>query len=141
MKLEGLLVDTSALVRLLRAGDAADAWRSQISAGLVALCSVVELELMWTARNAADRALRQRRLQESFTWVPTPNRVFERALAVQGLLTDRGQHRSAGALDLLVAATAELSALTLLHYDRDFETVAEVTGQPTRWVAPPGSIA
>lgn len=63
-----------------------------------------------------------------------PDTVHVRARAVQRLLTDRGGHRSAGAVDLLVAATAELTGLTLLHHDRDFETIARSTGQPTRRV-------
>ncbi|MGV9995040.1 hypothetical protein [Streptomyces sp. NPDC003374] len=55
-------------------------------------------------------------------------------------LTDKGPHRSAGAVGLLVAATAELRGLTVPHYDTDFETIASVTGQPTQWPAPPGSL-
>jgi hypothetical protein len=31
--------------------------------------------------------------------------------------------------DLLVAATAELAGLTVLHVDKDFELIAGVTGQ------------
>ncbi|WP_157171757.1 PIN domain-containing protein [Nocardia higoensis] len=57
------------------------------------------------------------------------------------MLTEKGKHRSAGVSDLLIAATAEAHGLTVLHYDRDFETVREVTGQPTQWIAPPGSTA
>ena len=37
-----------------------------------------------------------------------------------------------------VAAVAECNGLTLLHYDSDFDTIAEVTGQDTRWVVPRG---
>ncbi|MER7003615.1 PIN domain-containing protein [Dactylosporangium sp. NPDC000555] len=69
-----------------------------------------------------------------------PERVFSRAAEVQAAMTARGTHRSAGAVDLLLAATAELSSLTLVHYDHDFDEVAKVTGQPTIWIAPPGSI-
>jgi predicted nucleic acid-binding protein len=43
--------------------------------------------------------------------------------------------------DLLVAAVAERHALTLLHYDADFDTIAEITGQDARWVVPRGSVA
>lgn len=50
------------------------------------------------------------------------------------------RHRSAGAVDLLVAATAELRGLTVLHYGNDFETIASVTGRPTRWLMPQGSL-
>ncbi|MFF5292876.1 PIN domain-containing protein [Paractinoplanes globisporus] len=69
-----------------------------------------------------------------------PDRIYERAQNVQEGLTERGTHRSPGPVDLLVAATAEAHGLTLLHYDRDFVQVAEVTGQRVRWLADPGSI-
>jgi len=55
---------------------------------------------------------------------------------VQGELTNKSQHRSAGPVDLVVAATAELHGLTLLHHDRDFGVIASVTGQPVRWYGP-----
>jgi len=55
---------------------------------------------------------------------------------VQGELTAVGQHRGAGPVDLVIAATAELFGLTLLHHDRDFATVAGVTGQASRWSGP-----
>jgi predicted nucleic acid-binding protein len=55
---------------------------------------------------------------------------------VQGELTTKGQLRSAGPVDLVVAATAELHSLTLLHHDRDFGVIARVTGQPLRWYGP-----
>jgi predicted nucleic acid-binding protein len=54
-------------------------------------------------------------------------------------LTARGAHRSAGAVDLLIAASAELHGLILLHYDRDLDRVGEVTGQPAQWLADAGS--
>jgi hypothetical protein len=63
-----------------------------------------------------------------------------RAWEVQRNLTDRGKHRSAGAADLLIAATAELQGLTVLHYDNDFDTIASVTGRPTQWLASPGTL-
>jgi predicted nucleic acid-binding protein len=68
-----------------------------------------------------------------FCWVPVHDRAFARAWEVQGDLTARGQHRSAGPVDLVVAATAELHDLTLLHHDHDFDVIASVTGQATRW--------
>jgi predicted nucleic acid-binding protein len=72
-------------------------------------------------------------LRSVFGWVPVHDRAFARAWDVQGGLTSQGQHRSAGPVDLIVAATAELHGLTLLHHDRDFGIIARVTGQPVRW--------
>ncbi|MFJ3937757.1 aldo/keto reductase [Streptomyces parvus] len=81
-------------------------------------------------RSAEDREkVRERSAQ--FTWCPMPDGIFRRARTVQEQLTTKGEHRSAGPVDLLVAAVAEQSGL-VLHHDRDFETIARTTGQPTR---------
>jgi hypothetical protein len=56
--------------------------------------------------------------------------IEDRAVAVQAELADRGQHRAASIPDLLVAATAEVAQLTILHVDKDFELIADITGQP-----------
>ncbi|CAM5737461.1 hypothetical protein SHIRM173S_08999 [Streptomyces hirsutus] len=71
-----------------------------------------------------------------FGRVPVEDRAYDRAWQVQDTLTQRGQHRSAGAVDLVVAATAELRGLTLLHRDRDFECIAAATGQALQWYGP-----
>lgn len=133
------LLDTSALVRLLRDGAVRADWEQQITAGLVAVCPLVELELLYAARSKADRQELLQLVGSAFAWVPVPDQVFLRAAEVQAELTDRGTHRSAGTVDLLVAATAELHALTLVHYDHDFDQVVEVTGQTSVWLARPGS--
>lgn len=70
-------------------------------------------------------------------WLPVTTGVLRRALDVQEVLAHLGQHRLTLA-DLIVAATAEAHDATVLHYDRDFDPMAGVTGQSTRWVAPCG---
>lgn len=134
------LLDTSALVRLLRDQAVRGRWEQQIAAGLVAVCPLIELELLYTARSAKHRAVLQDLISGAFAWVPMPERVFTRAVEVQDALTQKGHHRSAGAVDLLVAAAAELNSLTLVHYDRDFDQVARASGQAAVWLAPAGSI-
>ena len=57
--------------------------------------------------------------------------IEDRAVEVQGRLAERGHHRAPGVPDLLIAATAELVGLVVLHGDKDFELIADVTGQ---WV-------
>jgi predicted nucleic acid-binding protein len=131
------LVDTSALVRLIRHEEARAGWEQHIAAGVIACCPIVELELMYAARSKADREEMAEVLRAAFSWVTMPDRVFERAAEVQAALTAAGAHRSAGAVDLLVAAAAECHGLTLLHHDRDFEQVARVTGQPAQWLFRP----
>jgi hypothetical protein len=57
--------------------------------------------------------------------------IEDRAVEVLTLLADRGQHRAPSVPDLIIAATAELAGLTVLHLDKDFDVIAKVTGQPT----------
>jgi hypothetical protein len=56
--------------------------------------------------------------------------IEDRAVEVLALLADRGQHRASSIPDLIIAATAELAGLTVLHMDKDFEIIAAITGQP-----------
>lgn len=134
------LLDTSAVVRLLRDRAAGGAWEQQLTAGLLAVCPMVQLELLYSARSKAHRDRLLELINTAFLPVPMPDGVFDRATQIQAALTDRGAHRSAGPADLLVAAAAELQKLTLVHYDHDFDQVADVTGQPVTWVAPPGTV-
>jgi predicted nucleic acid-binding protein len=127
------LIDTSALTRLVRSGAESFGWDQAAAAGLIAVCPLTELEFFYSARSAADRERGIADFRSLFGWVPVHDRAFARAWEVQGDLTGQGQHRSAGPVDLVVAATAELHGLTLLHHDRDFGVIAGVTGQALRW--------
>ncbi|MFF3996341.1 PIN domain nuclease [Streptomyces cyaneofuscatus] len=130
MSVADYLIDTSAFVRILGRQSTED-WERRIGAGLVALCDLTELELLYSARSTKDRESIRERLA-LFTWCPMPDGVYRRARTVQEQLTAKAEHRSAGPVDLLLAATAEQSGLTLLHHDHDFETIARTTGQPTK---------
>ncbi|MEX3105058.1 MULTISPECIES: PIN domain nuclease [unclassified Streptomyces] len=132
MSVADYLIDTSALARVLLRRTTEE-WDRRIAAGLVALCDITELEVQYSARSSADRAIIGDRLNQ-FTWSPVPDSVFLRARVVQEQLTAKGEHRSAGPVDLLIAAVAEEAGLTLLHYDREFETIARTTGQPVRMI-------
>jgi predicted nucleic acid-binding protein len=127
------LIDTSGLFRILQ-DKLRQAWSDHLVAGVVATCPVVELEFLYSARSLADRLDKGRLLHDAFGWIPMSERAFARAEEVQQLMTEAGTHRSAGAVDLLIAATAERAGLTVLCDDRDFMAVAQVTGQPVRLV-------
>jgi predicted nucleic acid-binding protein len=133
------LVDNSVLART---GKAPVAIRVEpmIEDGLLARCSVTDLELLFSARSGADHRVRRSDIDLRFGHVPTDQRIFDRAIEIQGLLADQGQHRAASIPDLVVAAAAENAGLTVMHYDADFELIASVTGQPTEWVVPRGSV-
>ncbi|WP_455353097.1 PIN domain-containing protein [Streptomyces sp. SYSU K217416] len=131
-----LLIANSAPARLMH-GDAEQCgWDQAAAAGLIATCSITELEFFYSARSAADRARGIEDMRLLFSWVPIDDRAYDRAWHVQEALTKRGRHRRAGAVDLVVAATAELQGPTLLHRDHDFECIAAVTGQPLQWYGP-----
>ncbi|QXJ23588.1 PIN domain nuclease [Actinomadura graeca] len=134
------LADTSAVVRLLRDDQAYSQWEAMLARRLVAICPITELEILYSARSPADRADLVDELAEVFGWLAVPDRAYGRALTVQADLTARGQHRAPGPVDLLVAAAADLHDVTLLHYDRDFDQIAEVTNQAMQWLAAPGTL-
>lgn len=134
------LVDTSAWFRIIGALDVREKWTESISAGLLSYCDVTELEIVRSVRSKADRDEIRTTLGQMFIWIPMPDRVFDRARQVQHDLVDAGQHRGPGPVDLLIAATAELSGLTLLHYGADFTCIERATNQPMRWLAPRGTI-
>ena len=125
------LIDTSGLFRILQS-EPRQAWSDQLAAGVIAICPIVELEFLYSARSLADRLEKQRLMRDLFGWVSMHKGAYERAEEVQQLLTETGTHRSAGPVDLLIAATAERERLTVLCDDRDFQTVAAVAGQPVR---------
>jgi predicted nucleic acid-binding protein len=127
------LIDTSGMFRILQ-GELRKAWYDQLAAGVIAVCPIVELEFLYSARSLADRLEKQRLMHDLFGWVSMHERAYERAGEVQQLLTETGAHRSAGPVDLLIAATAERERLTVLCDDRDYQTVAAVTGQPVKLV-------
>jgi predicted nucleic acid-binding protein len=127
------LIDTSGLFRILQ-GELRTAWSDQLAAGVIATCPLVELEFLYSARSLADRLEKQVLFHGLFGWVPVSEGAYERANEVQQLLTEAGAHRSAGPVDLLIAATAERERLTVLCDDRDYQTVARVTGQPVKLV-------
>ncbi|MGW6333662.1 PIN domain-containing protein [Nocardia rhamnosiphila] len=108
------------------------------NAGLLAICGAVELEILHSARSKTD-AQRIREELRGFDWLPTPDESWDRAVEIQGLLIEGGNRRALSVADLVIAAVAERHHTTVLHYDGDYDMIAAVTGQPTRWVARPGT--
>jgi predicted nucleic acid-binding protein len=111
-----------------------------ILGGLVATCSVTDLEQLFSARSGIEHREWRADIGLRFDRVPIEQAMLDRAIEVQGLLAERGQHRGANVPDLVVAAAAERAGLTVLHYDADFDLIGNLTGQPVEWVVPRGSI-
>jgi predicted nucleic acid-binding protein len=130
MAVTAWLIDKSALVRLAASPDAAE-WASRIERGLVRITTVTRLEVGYSARTGTElrTGLRQPPLASMPVEYLTPA-IEDRALEVLSLLADRGQHRAPSIPDMIIAATAELAGLTVLHQDKDFDIIADVTGQP-----------
>jgi predicted nucleic acid-binding protein len=130
----GWLIDKSALVRLCGSVDAEE-WVERIGRGLARITSVTLLEVGYSARSGPELRGAARRPPLSLMPVEflTPA-AEQRAVEVQMILVDQGRHRAPSVADLLIAAAAERASLTVLHLDKDFEVIAEVTGQPVERV-------
>ncbi len=124
------LIDKSALVRLESSPDVED-WAGRIERGLVRIATVTLLEIGYSARSAATlrAGLRHPPISSMPIEYATPA-IEDRTVEVLLRLADRGQHRAPSVPDLMIAATAELAGLTVLHNDKDFDLIAEITGQP-----------
>lgn len=133
------LIDTSAASRLVRLASAGR-WMDEIRAGRISICDPTEAELLFSARSGKEVRGLKARLSKLYTWRTVPDDAWKRVSELQLRLGDAGCHRSAGVVDLLVAVTAQHHRLTVLHYDRDFETLSRCTDLKTRWIADPGSI-
>lgn len=134
------LVDKSALAR---AGHPAvdRVLKALVRRGQVGISIATELEVGYSARSTADYQRSRETLLDRLVPVALPYRAEARAREVQTTLVEWRLHRLAGVADLLIAATAEVEGLTVLHYDADFDVIAAVTGQSTEWIVPKGTVA
>ena len=127
----GWLIDKSALIRLGRSPDT-EVWAGRIERGLVRIATVTLLEVGYSARDLQDlhAGLREPPVASMPVEYATPG-AEDRAVEVLALLAERGHHRAPSVPDLLIAAVAERAGLVLLHQDKDFDLIAQLTGQPT----------
>ncbi len=123
------LIDKSALARL-GSGSDSDVWANRMHRGMVRISTLTRLEIGYSARGGeqARSIFRSPPVSAMPVEYLTPA-IEDRALEVQLLLAGRGQHRAPSIPDLLIAATAELAGLTVLHRDKDFDLIAQLTGQ------------
>jgi predicted nucleic acid-binding protein len=137
MAVTSYLVDKSVLSRLDKPAVLA---ALQPYVGRLATCSTVVLELGWSARNAKH----YRQIVDDLAWyeaLEISQSTLDLATALQGALVRRGHHRGPGVADLILAATAIDHEAVVLHYDHDFDLIAEVDNRLAhRWIVPRGSI-
>jgi len=130
------LADTSAWNR---SGQVFERWSELTLRDELVLCAPVRLELLYSARGRRDYRAFQAELQ-GFRDLAMDEWVTEFAEVIQARLSGRGPHRGPAVVDLLVAATAARHGAVLLHYDRHFDAIARVTGQPSEWIARRGTL-
>ena len=129
MELNSWIIDASALYRLPDSPQSA-IWRERIESGLVQISSITRLEVGYSARSSKD-------LEDTFSTPPLSMMpvqllspaIEERAWQTLRQLAKKGHHRAPSIPDLLIAATAELCGLIVLHNDKDFDIIAKYTGQ------------
>jgi predicted nucleic acid-binding protein len=131
------LADTSVWARVSQPAVRA-AITPLVDRGLLGTCAIVDLEILYSARNGAQHQ-HVRAQRAAFDYFPMTDEIARRAVEVQGLLAQHAQHRSVSIPDLIIAATAERFSLTVIHYDGDFDRISAITGQPAEWIVPRGT--
>jgi predicted nucleic acid-binding protein len=133
------LVDKSALARMQHPA-VRDRLAPIIEAGEAATCAIIDLEVLFSARNRQDHDVIRHRRSLAYDSVPISDATLRRAIDIQAELARNVRHRLP-IPDLIIAATAEAAGLIVLHYDHDYDLIAEVTGQPVEWVVERGSLS
>lgn len=117
-----------------------EALERQMAMAEIVTCPIVDLELLHSSRGPAEYDEWAAVRQTAYRSLPLTEHAGLRALEVQRELARRGLHRAAKLPDLVIAAIAEQAGAGLLHYDADYDHIAGITGQSTRWVAKRGSV-
>ncbi len=132
------LVDSSAWAR---AGHAPVAARlaDLAAAGVLACATPQVLEIMYSARNAAEWDQTEHALR-AFTFLEASKQSDELAQSLQEALMRAGKLRSVGPMDLLIAGLARAHGATVVHYDSDYDHVASVDPEfRHEWIVPRGT--
>lgn len=116
------------------------ALQAELDRGTVATCAIIDAELIVSARSERE-AIEIAEDRRALQWLPSPDEIWDDVLATQMSLVKKSQHRSVKLPDLIIAAVAHRHDATVLHYDHDYDAIAEVTKQPMQWLLPPGSLA
>ncbi len=108
--------------------------------GEIAVCLPFILEAGYSARSAVDH----RQMMSDFAELPTVTidaDVERLAQQAQRELAEIGHHRLAP-VDVMIAACAHKAEAGVLHYDGDYDILAEKTSLlfESEWLAPRGSL-
>lgn len=133
------LADTSVFVLQQRRVEVRRLFDTYISQSRLAACQMTALEWLNNAPSPSGYAELRRSIY-GIRWIDVTTAAMNRAVEVHAELGTRSQHREFSLSDLVIAATAELAGATVLHYDHDYDRIAEITGQSTEWIVPRGSL-
>ncbi|TQJ20725.1 hypothetical protein FBZ33_0928 [Micromonospora sp. A202] len=133
------LADTSVYVLQGRHASVRRRFETLLGEGRLAACHMTSLEYLNNAPHPKGYEILWQALR-SGRWMDVSTAAMDRAMAVHRLLAADSQHRNFRLPDLIIAATAEEHGATVLHYDADYDRISAVTGQPSEWVAPKGSL-
>ena len=133
------LADTSMYVLAGRHEAVHERFAALLAEGRLAACQMTALEYLNNAPDPKGYEVLWGALHAQ-RWMDVTAAVMDRALAVHRELAAKSRHRYFRLPDLIIAATAEEHGATVLHYDADYDRIAEVTGQPVEWVAAKGSL-
>lgn len=133
------LLDKSAHELARRDPDARRAFETLAVTGLLATCAMVELEVLFSARNPVDHRRLKIYLREQCVWLETGDDILSAAVEFQETMLTAGMHRKP-IPDLIIASVAKHHDAVVVHHDRDFDDIAAVvTDLRTRWITPPPS--
>lgn len=137
------LVDGSAYARSARP-EVKEEWRQAVVNDQIAISSGFLIELLYSAVNAAHFNELHEEVTTGFQIVTFDSGTWELALDVQRELASHTPafQRRFSPIDLLTAAAAHQHGLGVLHYDGDYDRIADHTGLEleSRWIAPPGTL-
>ncbi|HMA47171.1 MAG TPA: PIN domain-containing protein [Frankiaceae bacterium] len=133
------LIDTSAAARMVNPAVAARL-APLIENAVVATCATLDAEALYSARSPQEYEQIRADRRRAYEYLPTEDHHWQHAFDAQRELARTGRHRTVGIADLLTAVLAGEHRLTLVRYDADFDTAAEVISLDHRWVAGRGTL-
>jgi predicted nucleic acid-binding protein len=134
------LLDKSAHELARRHPDARRTFETMAVTGMLATCAIVELEILYSARNPVDHRRLKTFLRQQCVWLETSDDTLSAAVDLQEAMLAAGMHRKP-IPDLIIASVARAHDAVLVHHDRDFDDIASVaTDLRARWIVspPPG---
>jgi predicted nucleic acid-binding protein len=131
------LLDKSAHELARRDPNARRSFETMAVNGVLATCAIVELEILYSARNLVDHGRLKTYLRQQCVWLETSDETLAAAVDLQEEMLTAGMHRKP-IPDLVIASVAQAHDAVLVHHDRDFDDIATVaTGLRTRWIVSP----